>query len=43
MKPLKVLGAIYDEGHLKEPVYTIGTVTHRGANLIHIKNHADFV
>ena len=43
MKPLKVLGAIYDEGQLKEPVYKIGPVTQRGSNVMHGNNHADYV
>ena len=42
MNPLKVLGAIDDEGQLKEPVYAIGTVTQRGSNVMHGKNHADY-
>ena len=41
MNPFKVLSAIDDEGQLKEPVYVIGPVTHRGANLMHLKNHSD--
>ena len=39
MKPLRVLGAIDDEGQLKEPVYAIGTVTQRGVSVMHVKNH----
>ena len=38
-----MIGAIDDEGQLKEPVYAIGKVTHRGANVMHGKNHADYV
>ena len=43
MKPLKVVGTIDDEVQMKEPVYVIGPVTHRGANVIHRNNHADYV
>ena len=43
MKSLKVLGAIDDEGRLKEPVYDIGPVTQRVANVMHGKNHANYV
>ena len=38
-----MLGAIYDEGQLKEPVHAIGPVTYRGANVMNGKNHADYV
>ena len=43
MKPLKVLGAIDYEGNLKEPVYKIGPLTQRGANMMHGNNHANYV
>ena len=43
MKPFKVLGEIDDKGKLKEPVYGIGPVTQRGANMMHGKNHANCV
>ena len=43
MKPLKVLAAIDDVGHLKEPMYVTVPVTHRGADVMHVKNHADYV
>ena len=43
MNPLKVLGAVYGEDQMKETIYAIGTVTERGANVMHGKNHADYV
>ena len=43
MKPLKVLAAIDDVGHLKEPMYVTVPVTHRGADVMHVKNHANYV
>ena len=43
MNPLKVIGAIDDEGKLKETIYVIGSVTQRGANVMHVKNHDDYV
>ena len=41
--PLKVLGVIDDDVKLKEPVYAIVTVTQRGANVMHEKNHTNYV
>ena len=43
MKPLKLLGAIDDEGKPKKPVYVIGPVTQRGDNVIYVNNHAGYV
>ena len=43
MKALKVLDEIDDEGYPKEIVYEIGSVTQSGSNVIHGKNHADYV
>ena len=43
MMPLKVLGVIDDDVKLKEPVYAIVTVTQRGANVMHEKNHTNYV
>ena len=43
MKPIKVLREIDNESRMKEPVCVIGPVTYRGSNVIHIKNHADYV
>ena len=43
MKPLKVLGEIDDEGQPKESMYAIGTVTQRGSNVMHGKNHSNTV
>ena len=38
-----MLGAIDGWGHQKEPVYAIVQVTYRVNNVIHGKNHADYV
>jgi hypothetical protein len=43
MKPLKVLGAIDEDGNPQEPVYAIGPVTGKGTDLRGGKNHADYV
>ena len=43
MTPLKVIGAIDDEGQLKKIVYVIGPVTQRDFNVMHRKNLANYV
>ena len=43
MKPLKVIGAIVDVVHPKEPMYVTGPATHRGANVMHVNNHTNYV
>ena len=43
MEPVKVLGAIDDQGNPQEPVLAFGPVNKRGATLPSGKNHADYI
>ena len=43
MNPLKVIGAIYEEGNSKEDMCAIVPVTQMGDNVIHGNNHSDYV
>ena len=43
MNPLKVIGAIYEEGNPKEDMYAIVPVTQIGDNVMHGNNHSDYV
>ena len=38
-----MLGAIDDEGQTKKPLYEIGPVEQRGANVMHVNNHVNYV